>query len=325
MNENLENFPTSESAKRQLSYVSKDFYRNSYIGKWLFQVMGMEFDDTRKIVEELPKQFFPETATWGLMYHEIKWGLPVRENLSYEERRKNIYLKRDFKAPMTPYRMERYLSEALEFNVEIKDCNDSDGEKFEHPNIFKVIFSGEGTVNTRFAKKLLDQIKQSHTLYLLYYKVDTILFEIIKSEVSIAMKEEFYPRNNIPYLLYDGTALYNQYRYNGYKTDSFVDLYPTKFSCYISRLFVYDHIPKIELHDEVTQQMNRKETKIFYQSESKPKVGIEHQMKIKMANKGSVPTYQVSLTIGKHLTQYNGKYQYNGTRKYNSKIIHERL
>lgn len=325
MNEKLENFPTSESAKRQLSYVSKDFYRNSYIGKWLFQVMGMEFDDTRKIVEELPKQFFPETATWGLMYHEIKWGLPVRENLSYEERRRNIYLKRDFKAPMTPYRMEEYLSKALEFHVTIKDCNDSDGEKFVHPNIFKVIFSGEGTVNTKFAKQLLNQIKQSHTLYSLHDKVDMILFEIIKSEVSIAMKGEFYPRYNLPYLMYDGTVPYNKYKYNGYKTDSFVDLYPTKLSYSIPRLFVYDHIPKIGLHDKAKQQIKNKETKIFYLSETNPKVGIGNRLKIKTTHKGSVPTYQVSLTVGKHLTQYNGKYQYNGTRKYDSKIIHEVL
>lgn len=42
---NLENFPTSESAKRQLKYITSGFYDNSYVGKWLFQVMGQEFDD----------------------------------------------------------------------------------------------------------------------------------------------------------------------------------------------------------------------------------------------------------------------------------------
>ena len=103
----LENFPTSESAKKMLSYVSDGFYDESYVGKWLFQVMGAEYDKALEIVEDLPAQFFPETATWGLMYHEIKWGLPVRLNLSYAERRRLIYLKRDYRAPMTPYRMER--------------------------------------------------------------------------------------------------------------------------------------------------------------------------------------------------------------------------
>ena len=86
----LEAFPTSESAVRMLSYVSQGFYDSSYVGKWLYQVMGMEYDVVRKIIEELPYQMFPETATWGLMYHELKWQLPVRENLSYEDRRKLI-------------------------------------------------------------------------------------------------------------------------------------------------------------------------------------------------------------------------------------------
>ena len=69
----LEEFPTSESAKRQLSYVTKGFYDTSYIGKWIYQVMGLEYDEAKRIVEELPLQFFPETATWGLKYHEISF------------------------------------------------------------------------------------------------------------------------------------------------------------------------------------------------------------------------------------------------------------
>lgn len=150
-------------------------------------------------------------------------------------------------------------------------------------------------------------------------------FVYIWYENRLTMISDFYPRYNLPYLMYDGTATYNKYKYNGYKTDSFVDLYPTKLSYSIPRLFVYDHIPKIGLHDKAKQQIKNKETKIFYLSETNPKVGIGNRLKIKTTHKGSVPTYQVSLTVGKHLTQYNGKYQYNGTRKYDSKIIHEVL
>ena len=49
----LEAFPTSESAVRMLSYVSQGFYDSSYVGKWLYQVMGMEYDDVRKIIEAI--------------------------------------------------------------------------------------------------------------------------------------------------------------------------------------------------------------------------------------------------------------------------------
>ena len=62
--------------------------------------MGKEMDDAHlRIEEELPYQAFPETATWGLRYHEEKYGLPVRENLTYEERRRLILEKRNTRAP----------------------------------------------------------------------------------------------------------------------------------------------------------------------------------------------------------------------------------
>lgn len=163
----LEHFPTSESAKRQLSYVSDSFYDESYVGKWLFQVMGIEYDKAREILEDLPNQFIPETATWGLRYHEEKWGLPVRENLSYEERRRLIYQKRDYRAPMTPYRMEQYLSDATGFKVFIADINDPGeyGWIAPHPNVFKAFFQGEGTLDSKKAHEMLNKLKQSHTTY----------------------------------------------------------------------------------------------------------------------------------------------------------------
>ena len=163
----LLNFPTSESAKRQISYVSERFYENSYVGKWLFQVMGMEYDEARKLVEELPGQMFPETATWGLKYHELKWQLPVRENLSYEERRKLIYQKRDVKTPMTPYHMERYLESITGLKVHVADVHDlgefSNG--FSHPNMFRVTIIGDSTLDLAAVKNIIDRHKQSHTVY----------------------------------------------------------------------------------------------------------------------------------------------------------------
>lgn len=163
----LENFPTSYSAQQMLSYVSDGFYDASYVGKWIYQVMGVEYDDALKIAEELPKQFFPETATWGLMYHEIKWGLPLRPNLSYDERRKLIYQKRDCRAPMTPYHMENYLAKMTGFEVHIADVNDPGDYGFvvPHPNVFKVYFLGEGTVDSKLVREMLDRLKQSHTTY----------------------------------------------------------------------------------------------------------------------------------------------------------------
>jgi hypothetical protein len=163
----LENFPKSESAKKMLSTVSDGFYDTSYVGKWLFEVMGQEYDTVNELMEDLPNQMFPETATWGLMYHEMKWGLPVRNDLDYEERRKLIFQRRDYRAPMTPYRMETYLNNSMDFEFHVLDVHDPGEYNFalEHPNIFKVIAIGEGTLDMKSLREKLDALKQSHTLY----------------------------------------------------------------------------------------------------------------------------------------------------------------
>ncbi len=169
----LEAFPTSKSALKMLSYVTQGFYDKSYVGKWLYQVMGQEYDKALKLAEELKYQMFPETATWGLMYHEMKWQLPIRENLSYEERRKLIYQKRDCRSPMTPYRMEQYLENITGFRVHIADINDLGeyGLKSLHPNFFIVYSIEQETIDTKQIRQILDKIKQSHTDYTINQRI----------------------------------------------------------------------------------------------------------------------------------------------------------
>lgn len=77
MSIDLERFPWSDSANRMLTYVTKGWYDKSYVGKWIYEVMGRELDLATVHIEELPYQMFIDTATWGLKYHEIKYlGYP---------------------------------------------------------------------------------------------------------------------------------------------------------------------------------------------------------------------------------------------------------
>lgn len=160
----LENFPTSESAKRMLESVdSGGFYDKSYVGKWIFQVMGLEMDKARQFIEELPYQAFPETATWGLRYHEQKYGLPVRERMPYEERRRNIYSKRDERSPMNPYRMEVILENITGRKAHVDDVSGP-------VNTFTVkLESGDKVVDVAAAIKKLKEIKQSHVTFTLSF------------------------------------------------------------------------------------------------------------------------------------------------------------
>lgn len=196
---NIEEFPTSESALRMLSYVSENFYKNSYTGKWLFQVMGLEYDEARKLVEELPYQMFVETATWGLTYHELKWQLPIRNNLSYEERRKLIYQKRDYRNSIAPYQMELYLKNATSLDVFVADCHDKGIFNYEpkHPNEFKVFFQGEGSLDIKAVVQMINRLKQSHTTYSINHYSNFVidsssLEKIILRSINIALKIFFW-------------------------------------------------------------------------------------------------------------------------------------
>lgn len=170
---NIEQFPTSEAAKRMMGYITGNgFYDNSWVGKWLFQVMGTEIEDARRIVEELTYQVFPETATWGLKYHEEKYGLPVRENLSPEERRKLILEKRDTKAPITPWRIEQLLGNTTGFETHVIDINELVND-IQHPNVFEVSMKGEGILDVPAVIEKIKKLKQSHTSFSLFLYCDT--------------------------------------------------------------------------------------------------------------------------------------------------------
>jgi len=153
---NLENFPSSKTAQEMMSYVTKGFYDDSYVGKWIFQVMGEELEDAKEKYYEIGLQIFPESATWGLSYHEIKYGLPVLENLSYEERRKRIIMLRDARASMSPWNMEKILNTLTGYEVAVN-------ENIGHPNTFEVVFkNGDECLDFEAVRQKLMEIKQSH-------------------------------------------------------------------------------------------------------------------------------------------------------------------
>ena len=221
--EELELFPTSESALKMLSYVTEGWYDRSYVGKWLYQVMGLEYDTAYTLAEELPLQFFPETATWGLCWHEIKWGLPVRENLSYDDRRRLIYQKRDTRYPIIPAIMEKYLTDAFGIPVYVSDIHDAGpyGYVPEHPNVFKVFFVGEETLDTKKAFSMIDRLKQSHTAYKVQDRFETSIdnrgvescrLTNVNFHVSVMY---WHSRIYNGSLCYDGTFLYNAKRRYG--------------------------------------------------------------------------------------------------------------
>lgn len=230
----IDHFPESEAAKRMLSYVTAHWYDKSYVGKWVYEVMGIEMDAAVAIAEDLPNQFFVDTATWGLIYHEQKYGLPMQPlNTDYAARRKLIHEKMDTKAPMTPYRMEQLIKAHIGYEAHVYDINDV-GHTFSHPNIFSVQLVGDDPLDFKFALKRLRAYKQSHTRFLfsLLLMVITIT-EAVTPRITFRMEMPWWTLR-----ILDGT-----YSLDG---EIYLDqLYPTEF--YVSYRIPVEHIEEIEL------------------------------------------------------------------------------
>jgi hypothetical protein len=117
----IENFPTSTTAKRMVSRVSP-IYGESYVAKWLYQVMGLELDEAWALVRSFRAQPFADQATWGLMYWEQGLGIDTDESKTYELRRRRIaeeiYSK---KVPMNPYRLEQVVKAVCGFEAHVTE------------------------------------------------------------------------------------------------------------------------------------------------------------------------------------------------------------
>lgn len=105
----LEHFPTSTTALRMMERISP-IYGRSYVGKWIFQVMGLEMDEARALFEALRDEAFPERTTWTIDYWERRYAITPKPTETLEERRRNIKMKQSIALPMNPARMEEIVS-----------------------------------------------------------------------------------------------------------------------------------------------------------------------------------------------------------------------
>lgn len=157
-NFDLDKFPTSRAARQMLSRVSP-IYDKSYVGKWLFEVMGLEMDEARALVESLRDQCFLERCTWGMRYWEERYGIPVDETKDLEERRAAVLTKRGRKGqPISPAALEDILEALTGREITVT----------EHNETYSFVISvGEGTQETDYDEiiKKTDTVKPSHLAY----------------------------------------------------------------------------------------------------------------------------------------------------------------
>lgn len=219
----IEQFPTNETALQMMQTITGNgFYDNSYIGKWLFQVMGVEIDDAKKYIRELQDQAFPQSVTWGIRYHEDKYGIPENIGKSLEERRKQIMLQKTFHAPMNPAFLERQIG------LIVGHDRISVVENIA-PYVFRVEIEETDISAAPYAdiKEYVKKVKPSHLSSVISGKYHSESNTDVEYRNRMAFVSDFYPRNNLQLLFLDGSwVLDGKYCLMQYKMGSYIDTYP---------------------------------------------------------------------------------------------------
>jgi len=159
----LEHFPASEAAKRMMKTVSP-IYDRSYVGKWIFQVMGAEWDEAWDFFDELRLQAFPETATWGISYWEQRYHIVPDENLTIEERRQRVIIKRGKRSPMNSARLEQFSEDITGRPVIVTERN------VEYSFTISIM-PGESMVDCQALIDLVKSVKPSHLAFNVIFEV----------------------------------------------------------------------------------------------------------------------------------------------------------
>ncbi|OZV11066.1 hypothetical protein CIW83_16920 [Tissierella sp. P1] len=155
---------------KMLKYLPP-YERQSKVFQEIMKAEEIEFEKIHTEIKDLEKQFFVDTATWGLAIYEKELKLPIRPNKSLEERRSIIKAKMRGMGKVDAEMIKAIVEAFTKSSVEVT----FDG-------IIKIIFSNQDTIilNMNDMFEAIEEIKPAHLDY------ETILvFELKENDIYI--------------------------------------------------------------------------------------------------------------------------------------------
>lgn len=204
----------SPEAKMFLRMVTKDFYNNSYLGLWMYEVIGREWDEMREWAEELKAEIYPQTCTWSIDIWEWIYGIESNESLPLEYRRQKLLTKITGARPVNPETIRRGIAALAGIGVKVKVNG------FSGPYQFDIaMYPGDIPLPYKQIISYVNNVKPAHIRVIYYVIIDNISFEVlIRYENRLTMNSGFYPRCNIPEIFLDASSyLDGTYPLNGYQ------------------------------------------------------------------------------------------------------------
>ena len=135
------------------------FYHNSDVIKTFMESNSIEVDTLKAYIEDLSKNLYVKSATWGLDLFEEELGLATDKSISYEERRERILAKKRGNGTTTKAMIKNTAEAFSGGEVEvIENFNDYS---------FVVKFVGIKGIpkNLTLFKNMIEEIKPAHLNY----------------------------------------------------------------------------------------------------------------------------------------------------------------
>lgn len=180
---------TSPEAERILDFVSP-IYGKSYVGLWLFEVIGRELDDMYHWAVGFADQTVPNRATWSLPYWEAEYGITPDPNDTIEERRAAILQKIMYRGPMNPKKLASIVAVAAGVPTDIEENTGK--------NKFTVILRDlpinrlTGAVKSVYAaRRTVDEAKPAHLIYDMRVEKQIEVANPIKIAVAMAQYKRY--------------------------------------------------------------------------------------------------------------------------------------
>lgn len=161
----LDHFPTNETALDMMSMISP-IYDRSYVGKWIFEVMGFQLGYATGAIEKTFLEANIDTSDEMLCYWEQLYGIQTNWALSLEERRRKLRQLRGYTRPMNPARIEQIISEITGRDVIVRENT--------APHTYEVcIQDGDGDVDYDAVWETIYEIKQSQKHVDIVFEIHT--------------------------------------------------------------------------------------------------------------------------------------------------------
>ena len=174
----------SDVAQQVSDYVSP-LYGDSYVGLWLFEVIGEALDPVVAYAAALKTEGNPLTADLLLPLWEQHYKLPANEALTKEQRQQRIKAKILGRGALNPNVLAEIVSAALGgVRVDIQERYEGDKNTFL-VNVREVIPSFEP------ARAVLSERKPAHLIYVIRVATQTVAGAEIKTAVAITHSQKY--------------------------------------------------------------------------------------------------------------------------------------